>query len=319
MSIDVLLFHGGVNLIAREQDNQLQYYLFNAHGDVIERTSQNGTTLKRYDFDAFGNELSPEILDSNPWRFCGEYFDREADTLYLRARNYNSKNGRMLGEDSIRDGLNWYTYCGNNPVMYTDRTGLSAERISYSYSYDPREIANFYNDHREYYRITIKIDAGSQISNHVFYIQRDVDVMIFSNVYNNTTLATRSTDLAEGMLAAFKKIKGYELSGRTIAGVHSELVYHELLYRASYRIESSRESNIGTLNIPFGRDVNDPDAMYFEAVKGTASVARGSMATWNEQVAKMQQFRNDFNYFFSGNYFIDKPLLCAFRESQLKT
>ena len=29
-----------------------------------------------------------------------------------------------MTEDPIRDGLNWYTYCGNNPVMFVDPWGL---------------------------------------------------------------------------------------------------------------------------------------------------------------------------------------------------
>ena len=29
-----------------------------------------------------------------------------------------------MTEDPIRDGLNWYVYCGNNPVMFTDPLGL---------------------------------------------------------------------------------------------------------------------------------------------------------------------------------------------------
>lgn len=115
----------GVNLIACDRDNLMQYYLFNAHGDVVERTDQNGTTLKNYDYDAFGVEQNPETLDTNPFRYCGEYFDREADTLYLRARNYSAANGRFDGEDPVRDGLNWYGYCGGNPVRFVDPSGLT--------------------------------------------------------------------------------------------------------------------------------------------------------------------------------------------------
>jgi len=117
----------GINLVARDQDNLLQYYLFNAHGDVTQRTDQNGTALKNYDYDAFGVEKNPEILDVNPWRYCGEYFDREADTLYLRARSYQPSTGRFLSEDVARDGLNWYTYCGNNPIGRIDPSGMADE------------------------------------------------------------------------------------------------------------------------------------------------------------------------------------------------
>jgi uncharacterized protein RhaS with RHS repeats len=34
------------------------------------------------------------------------------------------ETGRFTQEDPIRDGLNWYTYCGNNPVNYIDPWGL---------------------------------------------------------------------------------------------------------------------------------------------------------------------------------------------------
>ncbi|MCI8624645.1 MAG: RHS repeat protein, partial [Provencibacterium sp.] len=46
----------GINLIANELDGQRQYYLYNAHGDVVQRTDGKGVLLKRYEYDAFGNE-----------------------------------------------------------------------------------------------------------------------------------------------------------------------------------------------------------------------------------------------------------------------
>ncbi len=43
--------------------------------------------------------------------------------MYLRARNYDPVIGRFTQQDPAMDGLNWYTYCGGNPVMYWDPTG----------------------------------------------------------------------------------------------------------------------------------------------------------------------------------------------------
>ena len=113
----------GANLIAREQDGALQYYLHNAHGDVVQRTDALGNLLKNYRYDAFGNEEHPEPLDVNPFRYCGEYFDRETGDYYLRARSYGPRTGRFTAEDPIRSETNWYFYCGNNPTAFHDPTG----------------------------------------------------------------------------------------------------------------------------------------------------------------------------------------------------
>lgn len=118
----------GLNLIARGIGQNLEHYLFNAHGDVVERTSSNGTTLKNYDYDAFGVENNPELLDSNPFRYCGEYYDKESQSIYLRNRSYTPQNGRFTSEDPIQDGFNWYSYCGGNPIAFVDPKGLVAQK-----------------------------------------------------------------------------------------------------------------------------------------------------------------------------------------------
>ena len=133
----------GINLIANELDGQRQYYLYNAHGDVVQRTDGKGVLLKRYEYDAFGNEREAEEKDGNPWRYCGEYWDAGSGTYYLRARYYEPKIGRFLSEDKIREqtmrlpnehkivvpmSLNFYTYCYNNPIKYTDPSGNKVDQ-----------------------------------------------------------------------------------------------------------------------------------------------------------------------------------------------
>ena len=73
--------------------------------------------------DAFGNEKDRVGSDPNPFRYCGEYFDVESGSYYLRARYYDPSIGRFTQEDPEKDGLNWYTYCNNNPVLFIDPTG----------------------------------------------------------------------------------------------------------------------------------------------------------------------------------------------------
>ncbi len=121
----------GVNLI-KAKTGENSFYLFNAHGDVTGRTNSLDSVSKRYHYDAFGVEKNKVDNDKNPFRYCGEYYDKETDTIYLRARRYNPRIGRFLTEDPIRDGLNWYTYCSGNPVAFRDPTGYLREAGYYN-------------------------------------------------------------------------------------------------------------------------------------------------------------------------------------------
>ena len=69
----------GINLIktvpASGSANE-RYFLFNAHGDVTQMTNTSGAVTKNYYYDSFGVELNPDAADTNPWRYCGEYYDK---------------------------------------------------------------------------------------------------------------------------------------------------------------------------------------------------------------------------------------------------
>jgi len=124
----------GTNAIYREDAaGAKQHYLYNAHGDVVQLTDNDGDVTKTYVYDAFGNELNPNPTDANPLRYAGEYYDAETGTYYLRARYYDAAIGRFIGEDALQDGLNWYVYCANNPIMFIDPSGNSGILADGSY------------------------------------------------------------------------------------------------------------------------------------------------------------------------------------------
>ena len=105
------------------------YYIYNAHGDVIQLLDSDGNLIKTYDYDAYGNELTRDQNDSNPFRYCGEYYDVETGFIYLRARYYDPNTGRFISQDTAKDGLNWYSYCDGDPVNYHDYTGCAKAKF----------------------------------------------------------------------------------------------------------------------------------------------------------------------------------------------
>ena len=116
-------FARGYDLI---RSNDGKYYLHNGHGDVVSITNNSGTVIKSYSYDSFGNEKNIDKNDTNPWRYCGEYYDNETGSIYLRARYYDPRTGRFMTEDPARDGVNWYTYCEGNPIQFIDPNGTDA-------------------------------------------------------------------------------------------------------------------------------------------------------------------------------------------------
>ena len=120
----------GIGLAASKSDSGYAYYLYNGHGDTVQLSGGDGTVTFVYSYDAFGNEREADGEDTNPFRYSGEYFDGETGSYYLRARYYDPATGRFLTEDGYGFmqyddplSLNLYTYCHNNPVMFSDPSG----------------------------------------------------------------------------------------------------------------------------------------------------------------------------------------------------
>ena len=95
--------------------------------------------MVKYIYDGWGNHAivaeNGEDIESgigvlNPFRYRGYYYDTETELYFLQTRYYDPEVGRFISRDSIEyadpvtiNGLNLYTYCGNDPVMGYDPEG----------------------------------------------------------------------------------------------------------------------------------------------------------------------------------------------------
>jgi len=116
-------------------NGDMQRYVFDHNGSVLYLLDRNRNVRQHYIFDAFGNQMN-EIAQPthNPFRFRGDgYWDAETGFVYLRNRYMDPSLGRFINEDPIRCGLNWFVYAANNPIMFTDPTGLSIRMSVYAF------------------------------------------------------------------------------------------------------------------------------------------------------------------------------------------
>ena len=111
------------------RDQKIYYYYQDEQSSTALITDDAGQIQNQYRYDAFGNDIGGSEKISNRIRYTGQQYDGLTQQIYLRARYYNSVLGRFMQEDSYHgDGLNLYTYCANNPVMYYDPSGYATER-----------------------------------------------------------------------------------------------------------------------------------------------------------------------------------------------
>ena len=121
----------GLGLIGEQQGNAWQYHLPDALGSVRQLTDPQGHVVLAQHFDPFG---APTIVNRkseivNRYGFAGEEQDAGGH-VFLRARTYNPETGRFLQSDPVLGTpdqprtLHHYAYAFNNPVNYTDPSGL---------------------------------------------------------------------------------------------------------------------------------------------------------------------------------------------------
>ena len=106
-------------------NGQTYDYVCNSYGDVIALLDQDGKKVNSYSYDIWGKLESSEETVPNAIRYRHEYYDTESGFYYLRGRYYDPSIRRFTTPDPAEDGINWYSYCGNNPLDYIDPSGYA--------------------------------------------------------------------------------------------------------------------------------------------------------------------------------------------------
>jgi RHS repeat-associated protein len=102
------------------------YYHFDASGNVVALTDDDGDTAQVYEYSVYGQVGATDPDHTNRFLFTGREFDKETGLYYYRARYYKPEIGRFLQVDPVgyEAGMNLYRYCDNNPWNLTDPYGM---------------------------------------------------------------------------------------------------------------------------------------------------------------------------------------------------
>lgn len=106
----------------------MEYFYLDHLGSIRMVTNSAGETLAKIDYDTWGRNSVTSYNGYDGSRTVS-YTGKKQDLTglyYFNARYYDPTIGRFLSEDPLGDGMNWYSYCGSNPITFTDPTGLDA-------------------------------------------------------------------------------------------------------------------------------------------------------------------------------------------------
>ena len=111
------------------------YYHHDALGSVISQSTETGSLLGQYSYDAWGNRRHEITNESNIFGFTGHETDDESGLIYAKARFYDPDTARFLSHDPVEGdpgrppSLHRYLYAYQNPTVWVDPTGMSSEGI----------------------------------------------------------------------------------------------------------------------------------------------------------------------------------------------
>lgn len=137
--VSTIYVSGLTSLVASIENNGTDATTHTIHTDHLGSTSvvtdEDGVMVELLDYNPYGTERSSwgsgdSGVAASQKTYIGEYSDSETNLSYLNARYYDPTIGRFLSQDpwfgdlTNPQSLNKYSYTENNPVKFTDSSGL---------------------------------------------------------------------------------------------------------------------------------------------------------------------------------------------------
>jgi RHS repeat-associated protein len=126
---------------AVESGGAIGVYHSDGLGSVRALSDESGTMIAAYQTDEFGVPTVTQGSSTQPFEYTGEQRDGDTGLIYLRGRTYDPTLGRLVQRDPLPGTLdssesqNRYAYALNNPILYTDPTGLWTAGVCVQGSY----------------------------------------------------------------------------------------------------------------------------------------------------------------------------------------
>jgi RHS repeat-associated protein len=104
------------------------YFLLDRLNTTRSLSESNGALQGTILLDSFGNVTTGSV--ASRYLYTGREQDLETELTFYRARFYDSSQGRFISEDPIGlgGGINFFAYANNNPIAFSDPTGLCCNR-----------------------------------------------------------------------------------------------------------------------------------------------------------------------------------------------
>ncbi len=130
---DVKYVFAGNLRVAQVEGTTLSYFHKDHLGSSTVMTDSVGDQLESTNYKPFGGQRDHTGTDTSTFKFTDQEFDAESGLYNYDARMYDPIIGRFISADSIvpdqynPQSLNRYSYCLNNPLIYTDPSGHSMD------------------------------------------------------------------------------------------------------------------------------------------------------------------------------------------------